>query len=280
MNYQWYPGHMTKARRMMQEDIRLTDLVLEIADARIPVSSRNPDIDQMAKGKERLLILNKADLADPVWNEKWMDFYKQRGIRAVLMDSRSRKGVAGVRAEILRACSAKVERDRKRGIKNRPVRMFIAGIPNVGKSTFINDFTGKSGAKTGNRPGVTRGDQWIHMNGNMDLLDTPGILWPKFEDETVGLHLAMVGTINDEIIDFTDLASEIIRFYKGNYTDIFISRYDIIDINADVPDILDQIADSRKCVKPGGEPDIQKAASILLGDFRSGQIGRITIERP
>lgn len=279
MGYQWYPGHMTKAKRMMQEDIRLTDIVIEIVDARVPMSSRNPDIDSMAGGRGRIIIMNKADLADPAVSSEWIRYYKNSGINAVLLDSRCRKDMQSVSKAVTEASAAKIARDKRRGIKNSTVRIFVAGIPNVGKSTFINSFTGKSGAKTGNKPGVTRGDQWIHMNGGRDILDTPGILWPKFEDETVGLHLAWVGTMNDEILDMSDMALQLIDFMMDRYKDILFSRYDII--NDGLPqDILGMIAENRKCLKQGGDPDLDKAAQLLLGEFRSGRIGRISIERP
>ena len=271
---------MTKAKRMMQEDIRLTDVVIEIVDARVPVSSRNPDIDSMAGGRGRILVLNKADLADPSCSRMWLEYYKRSGLNAVLLDSRSRKDMQAVSRAVTEVSTAKLERDKRRGIKNSTVRIFVAGIPNVGKSTFINSFTGKSGAKTGNKPGVTRGDQWIHMKGGRDILDTPGILWPKFEDETVGLHLALIGTMNDEILDKNDMALELIGFLRENYKDILFSRYDIINKDAAPYDILKEIAESRKCLLQGGAPDLDKTAQLLLGEFRNGRIGRISIERP
>ena len=195
MNIQWYPGHMTKAKRMMQEDIKLIDLVIEVVDARIPLSSRNPDIDQLGKNKFRLIILNKADLVSEKSNEIWMEYFKQKGFYVVKLDSRNRAGMKLVNAVIDKACQEKFERDRKRGILNRPVRAMVVGIPNVGKSTFINSFAGKVCTKTGNKPGVTKGKQWIRLNKNVELLDTPGILWPKFEDQSVGLRVAMIGSM-------------------------------------------------------------------------------------
>ena len=183
MKIQWYPGHMTKAKRMMQEDIKLIDLVIELLDARIPISSRNPDIDSLANNKSRLILLNKADLADERVTLEWMKYFENKGIKVIKLDSRQKNGMKSVNAAILEVCKEKIERDRKRGILNRPVRAMVAGIPNVGKSTFINSFAGKSCAKTGNKPGVTKGKQWIRLNKNVELLDTPGILWPKFDDE-------------------------------------------------------------------------------------------------
>ena len=195
MQFQWYPGHMTKAKRMMQEDMKLVDLVIELVDARIPMSSRNPDIDELGKNKARLILMNKADLADDKKTEQWMDYFKGRGFYAVKLDSRKKNGMKSVQNVIAEACKEKTERDRKRGILNRPVRAMVVGIPNVGKSTFINTFAGKACTKTGNKPGVTRGKQWIRLNKNVELLDTPGILWPKFEDQKVGMRLAWIGSI-------------------------------------------------------------------------------------
>ena len=217
MNYQWYPGHMTKARRMMQEDIKLIDLVIELVDARVPLSSRNPDIDELGKNKSRLILLNKADLADKSANKKWTEFFQQKGYFVQEVDSRSGAGMKAISAIIQEACKEKIERDRKRGIKNRPVRAMVVGIPNVGKSTFINTYAGKACAKTGNKPGVTKGKQWIRLNKNVELLDTPGILWPKFEDQTVGMRLAMIGSINDEILNIDELALELIQYLRNAY---------------------------------------------------------------
>lgn len=195
MNVQWYPGHMTKARRMMEEDIRLVDLVIEILDARAPLSSQNPDIDELGKNKSRLILLNKADLADERANQRWEEYFKEKGCFVVRTDSRSGADIKAIHRVIEKACQEKMERDRKRGILNRPVRAMVVGIPNVGKSTFINTFAGKACTKTGNRPGVTKGKQWIRLNKKVELLDTPGILWPKFEDQRVGLTLAWIGSI-------------------------------------------------------------------------------------
>lgn len=279
MNYQWYPGHMTKAKRMMQEDIKLIDLVIELVDARVPVSSRNPDIDELGKNKARLILLNKADLADERCNERWMEYFKGKGFYAVKVNSRNGAGVKSINGVIQEACREKIERDRRRGIKNRPVRAMVVGIPNVGKSTFINTYAGKACAKTGNKPGVTKGKQWIRLNKSLELLDTPGILWPKFEDQTVGMKLAMIGSIRDEILNTDELSLKLIEFLKENYRGILAGRYECSE-EADPVGILEQIADKRSCRLKGNELDYAKAAAIVIDDFRSGRLGKITLEFP
>ena len=280
MQFQWYPGHMTKAKRQMQEDIKLVDLVIELVDARIPMSSRNPDIDELGKNKARLILLNKADLADDRQLEAWMNFFKEKGYFAVRMDARSKAGMKNVQNVIMDACAEKIERDRKRGIKNRPVRAMVVGIPNVGKSTFINSFAGKACAKTGNKPGVTKGKQWIRLNKGVELLDTPGILWPKFEDQSVGLKLALIGSIKDEILNIDEMSLELIRFLQERYKELLTARYEGIDVDAKPVEILEQIAELRGCIKKGGDIDYTKTANLLLDEFRSGMIGRITLELP
>ena len=280
MQFQWYPGHMTKAKRQMQEDIKLVDLVIELVDARIPMSSRNPDIDELGKNKARLILLNKADLADDRQLEAWMNFFKEKGYFAVRLDARSKAGMKNVQNVIMDACAEKIERDRKRGIKNRPVRAMVVGIPNVGKSTFINSFAGKACAKTGNKPGVTKGKQWIRLNKGVELLDTPGILWPKFEDQSVGLKLALIGSIKDEILNIDEMSQELIRFLQERYKELLTARYEGIDVDAKPVEILEQIAELRGCIKKGGDIDYTKTANLLLDEFRSGMIGRITLELP
>ena len=279
MNIQWYPGHMTKARRMMQENIKLIDLVIELVDARAPMSSRNPDIDDLAKGKARLILLNKSDLASERWNDAWAAAFKAQGFFVVKLDSRARGGMKEVQAVIQEACKEKIERDRRRGIKNRPIRAMVAGIPNVGKSTFINTFAGKACAKTGNKPGVTKGKQWIRLNKGVELLDTPGILWPKFEDPDTGKKLAFVGSIKDDILNMEELSLELIGFLREYYPGAIQKRYDVPEEGRDV-EILEAIAKVRGCLKKGEELDYGKASGILFDDFRSGKLGRITIEWP
>lgn len=279
MNYQWYPGHMTKAVRMMKEEIQLVDLVVELLDARAPLSSRNPDIDDLGKNKFRLVILNKSDLSDKRANEQWKKYFEDKGIAVILLDARNRGAVKKVENAVKDVCKEKIERDLKRGIKNRPIRAMVCGIPNVGKSTFINSFVGKTTAKTGNKPGVTKGKQWIRLSQSIELLDTPGILWPKFEDQQVGVRLAMLGSINDEIIDRQDLATRLIEYLKESYKGVLAERYGV-DESLDKYQLLEAIAVSRKALKKGDEPDTEKAAFLLLDDFRSAKIGMITLERP
>lgn len=277
VNVQWYPGHMTKAKRQMQEDVKLIDLIIELVDARVPLSSRNPDIDEIGKNKARLILLNKADLADEAQNEAWKAYFQEKGFYVVKVDSRNGAGMKVVQNVIQEACKEKTERDRKRGIKNRPIRAMVAGIPNVGKSTFINTFAGKACAKTGNKPGVTKGKQWIRLNKNVELLDTPGILWPKFEDQEVGKRLAFIGSVKDEILNMEELALELISYLCQNYPGALAKRYNITEEGQPV-ELLGEIARVRGCLKKGEELDYTKATGILFEEFRSGKIGRITLE--
>lgn len=275
----WYPGHMTKAKRQMQEDIKLIDLVVEIVDARVPLSSRNPDIDELGKNKYRLILMNKSDLADKKVTDQWSAYFKKMGYYVVSLDARTKNSMKTISDIIMEACSEKIERDRKRGIKNRPVRAMVVGIPNVGKSTFINSYAGKACAKTGNKPGITRGKQWIRLNKNVELLDTPGILWPKFEDQRVGLRLALIGSIKDEILNTDELAVELIKFLLVSYPGILSERYEIEETE-NPTDVLLAIAKSRNCLTKGNELDYSKAAILLIDDFRSGKLGRLSLELP
>jgi ribosome biogenesis GTPase A len=280
-NYQWYPGHMTKAKRMMQEDIKLIDLVIEVVDARVPMSSRNPDIDELGKNKSRIILLNKSDLADTRKNKLWMEYFADKGFYVIEVNSKTGQGVKAINGVVCEACKEKIERDRKRGIINRPIRAMVVGIPNVGKSTFINAFAGKACTKTGNKPGVTKGKQWIRLNKGLELLDTPGILWPKFEDQTVGLHLAMIGSINDEIVHTDELAYDLIKFISEDYPGFLEKRYNIeISDNQDAYDTIKAICISKKCFLKGEELDIMKASAMVVDDFRNGRIGKITLEIP
>ena len=279
MNFQWYPGHMTKARRQMLEDIKLIDIVIELVDARIPISSRTPDIDELGKNKYRLILLNKYDLADKAKSDAWTEYFKSKGFFVVGLDARTKNAMKQVTAVIMEACKEKIERDRKRGIKNRPVRAMVVGIPNVGKSTFINSYAGKAVTKTGNKPGVTKGKQWIRPNNQVELLDTPGILWPKFEDQTVGLKLALIGSIKDEILNVDELAIELIKILTVQYPGILKNRYEIDETKKEA-DILMDIAENRKCISKGNELDYSKAAALLIDEFRSGVLGKLSLEIP
>ncbi len=279
MNYQWYPGHMTKARRMMEENIKLIDLVIEVVDARIPMSSRNPDIDNLAKNKARLILLNKSDLSDERLNAVWIDYFKSQGFFVLKINSRTGAGIKQINATVAEACKEKIERDKKKGIMNRPVRAMVVGIPNVGKSTFINSYAGKACAKTGNKPGVTKGKQWIRLNKNIELLDTPGILWPKFDNQEVGKRLAMIGSMNDEVIHLDELALDTIKYIMQAYPNNLNERYGV-DENQEALQIMKEIAAKRGCLKRGGMVDYEKAALIIMDDYRSGRLGRITLESP
>lgn len=307
MNIQWYPGHMTKAKRAMQEDIKLIDLIIEVVDARIPFSSRNPDIDELGRNKARLILLNKSDLASETWNDAWAAWFKSQGFHVVKVNSRSGAGLKQINSVVQEACKEKIERDRRRGIMNRPVRAMVVGIPNVGKSTFINSFAGKACAKTGNKPGVTKGNQWIRLNKSLELLDTPGILWPRFENQEVGLRLAFIGSINDEILNKEELAMELLKFMMKKYPEVLNERYGIgteEELRAELQQpeqieaaaaagqskkseadliaygALAQIARSRACLLKGNEYDYKKAANLFLDDYRGGRLGRITLEFP
>lgn len=277
MNIQWYPGHMTKAKRQMQEDLKLIDLIIELVDARVPLSSRNPDIDQLGQNKSRLILLNKADLADERQNEAWKEYFQSKGFYVVKVDSRNGAGMKTIQNVIQEACKEKIERDRRRGIKNRPIRAMVAGIPNVGKSTFINTFAGKACAKTGNKPGVTKGKQWIRLNKNVELLDTPGILWPKFEDQLVGIRLACVGSIKDDILNIEELVLWLLEKLKKDYPGFLEKRYGISEEGTPL-ETLEAIAKARGCLKRGEELDYVKASGLIFDDFRGGKIGRITLE--
>ena len=312
MNIQWYPGHMTKAKRAMKEDLKLVDLIIELVDARIPYSSRNPDIDELGQQKARLILLNKADLANEAANTAWITWFQNQGFQAVKVDSRNKGSLKQIQPAVLEACKEKIERDKRRGIVNRPVRAMVVGIPNVGKSTFINSYAGKACAKTGNKPGVTKGNQWIRLNKTLELLDTPGILWPRFESKEVGLHLALIGSINDEILNREELAIELISFLLKYNPQILSSRYgeellnfccdadfQVFDMESskllniseresltaseseyEALAILEKIAQIRGCLIKGSGYDYKKAANLLLEDYRSARLGRITLEMP
>ncbi|MCI6552903.1 MAG: ribosome biogenesis GTPase YlqF [Lachnospiraceae bacterium] len=280
MNYQWYPGHMTKAKRMMQENIKLIDLVIELVDGRAPLSSRNPDMDELSKNKSRVILLNKADLADPEYNREWTEYFKKKDFHVLEINARSGAGMKAIQGIVQEACREKLERNRRRGILNRPVRAMVVGIPNVGKSTFINSFAGKACTRTGNKPGVTKGKQWIRLNRELELLDTPGILWPRFEDQQIGMRLAFIGSINDDILLVDELVLELIDFLQEHYPGTLEKRYGLERAEGHAPELLKRICESRHCYKKGEEPDLYRAASMVVDDFRSGKLGRITLEFP
>lgn len=278
MDYQWFPGHMTKAMRQMKEDIKLIDLIIELLDARIPLSSRNPEIDNLGQNKARLVLLNKTDLADEKQNNKWIEYFKKKGIVALKINSKNKHGIKEINNAVNIACKEKIERNLKRGIKNRPIRAMVVGIPNVGKSTFINAYAGKNCAKTGNKPGVTKGKQWIRLNKNLELLDTPGVLWPKFDDQKIGMHLAFIGSMNDNILDVSELAFQLIKLLENLYPNAIKDRYSI-EGDDNILQIMYQIAEVRGCKLKGNQPDLDKTSKIVLDDFRSGKLGRITLDR-
>ena len=268
---------MTKTLRQISEQLKLIDLVIEIADARIPMSSRNPELDTMARGRSRIIVLGKIDLADPEATKAWMDYYRRQGILPYACDLRNNKSLASLMPLIREACAGKIARDRRKGIMNRPIRAMVAGIPNVGKSTFINSFSGSRSLKTGNKPGVTKGRQWIRINSEVELMDTPGLLWPRFEDQTVGEKIALIGSMPDDILNREELALNLIRVLETTAPGKLKARYEVPE-DDNFAAVLEGIALRRGCLKKGGEPDTEKAAGVLLDDFRSGRIGRITLD--
>ena len=278
MNLQWYPGHMTKARRAMEENLKLVDLIVELRDARIPAASANPDLAELGKGKKRILLLSKADLADSRITEAWETCFREEGILPLALDAREKKKMAEVRRLLDTAAQEKRTRDLARGIKNSPVRVMVAGIPNVGKSTFINSLVGQARTRTGDKPGVTKGLQWIRLSGGLELLDTPGILWPKFEDEQTGIHLALMGTINEDVLPLEELAARGIERCEELYPDALLDTY---GFRADSPHaFLETLAARQGLLQKGGEPDPEKAARRFLDDLKRGKLGRISLDRP
>ncbi|MCR4588498.1 MAG: ribosome biogenesis GTPase YlqF [Lachnospiraceae bacterium] len=291
---QWYPGHMAKAKRMMQENISLVDLVIEILDARCPISTRNPDIQELAKNKSRLVLLNKADLADINKNEEWKAAFTGDGMIGAVINAKNPSCKKEILQLILEACKEKIERDKRRGIKNRPIRVMVTGIPNVGKSTLINLLAGRASAKTGNKPGVTKGKQWIKLSQNIELLDTPGILWPKFDDPEIGEHLALIGSVNDDLLNMEELAISFMKQMDRDYPGILEERYGLSKeaIEQDMQEndllckeenkryvaMLRQTAFARNALVKAGEPDVSKAAKLIIDDFRAARLGKISLE--
>lgn len=282
MNIQWYPGHMAKAKRKITEELKLVDIVIELLDARIPLSSRNPEVDDIVGNKNRIIVLNKSDLADPSANKKWLDYFNKANTRAILVDSLKGSGLKDVLSASRQLMKEKLDRLRSRGLLVKTTRALIIGIPNVGKSTFINRLAGRSAAQTGDRPGVTKAKQWIKVSPELELLDTPGILWPKFEDKRAGMYLAFTGAIKDEILDVNELALNLLQVLAEKFPEKLKSRYKLedipIDITADM--LLETIGRKRGCIIAGGEVDILRASVMLLDEFRGGKIGAISLESP
>ncbi len=280
MNINWYPGHMKKTRELLSQQLKLVDVIFELLDARIPFSSKNPILDEIIANKPRLIILNKMDLADEQVTKSWINYYADAGIKAIPVDAMTGKGLKEAVAEADNLIKEKMQSLIQKGRRNRAIRMMIVGIPNVGKSSIINRLAGRRSAKTGDRPGVTKGKQWVRLRGNMELLDTPGILWPKFEDDEVALNLAFTGAIKDEIIDIESLALKLIDRLWQEDREKLISRYKL-NIGLDQTlDILNNIAKNRGCVISGGEIDYSRTANLLMDEFRGGKIGRISLEKP
>ena len=283
MNIQWYPGHMTKTRRQIEADLKQVDAVCEIVDARIPMSSRNPDIDSICGSKPRIIILNRMDLADPAATKRWMTYFKAKGYAAVATDCKSRKGISDFEPAVRTVLKEKIERNAAKGM-NRPVRIMIVGIPNVGKSTLINQISGRKGAKAENRPGVTRGKQWVTVNNGLLLLDTPGILWPKFEDPNVGLMLAYTGAVKEGVIDLEDLASRLIALLWQRYPEAIRERYGIDQVPEETGvlgyDLLTETGRKRGYLMARGEINTERMAKVLIDEYRAGKLGRFTLEEP
>lgn len=280
MQIQWFPGHMAKTKRLIKENIKLVDLVLELLDARIPQSSSNPDLKEITGNKEKIIVLNKADLADPQISRQWKDYYEGRGIRTVGINAIKGEGVDRLLNEVRTIGSKIKSKWAKRGRKQKPIRIIIVGIPNVGKSSLINRISRRSSARIGEKPGVTRGKQWIRVDRETMLLDTPGVLWPKFEDQTVGLNLAFVGSIKEEILDKEEVAVKLIERLMDIDDYILRNRYGFEETEKDAFQILKQIGLKRGCLMKEHRLDTLRAASIFLDDFRSGKLGRISLERP
>ena len=273
-NINWYPGHMKKTRTLIQENLKMVDLVIEVIDSRIPVSSRNPIIDELVKGKKSIIILNKSDLSDPKANDEWSEKFKKEGNIVMAMNCMTGNGV-----NQLYKVLNKLQAEKNEGqIRKKNLRMMIVGVPNVGKSSLINRLTGKKSAKTGDKPGVTRGKQWLSLENGMQLLDTPGILWPKFEDPNVGVNLAFCGSIKDEILDIATLALELIKVLQNDYPQLLMERYKLDEIVETPLDNMEAICMKRGFILPGKRIDYERCAKTLLDEFRSGKIGRITLE--
>ena len=280
-NFNWYPGHMAKTRRLISENLKLIDVLVEMIDARIPYSGRNPDFDDLLGSKPRVVVMNKSDLADEKCLAMWKKYYTDRGYKCIYINSLTGKNTEKIIEEAKNAISEKIEKDQSRGL-TRSIKLMIVGIPNVGKSSLINRLSGKAGAKTGDRPGVTKGKQWIRLKNGVELLDTPGILWPKFENRLTGLKLAMVGSIRDEIVDPEELCCHLLSYLKKHYKDLLCARYKLTEPIDDMEsfELLEYIGKKRGFIVSGGEIDTYRCANVVLDEFRGAKIGKITLETP
>ena len=280
MNIQWYPGHMTKTRRQIEADLKQVDAVCEIVDARIPMSSRNPDIDAICGTKPRIIVLNRMDLADPAATKRWAQYFKSKGMAVIATDCKSRRGIADFTPAARTACAEKIRRDSARGM-NRPIRVMVVGIPNVGKSTLINQISGRKGAKAENRPGVTRGKQWVTVDNSLLLLDTPGILWPKFEDPEVGMMLAYTGAVKEDVIDIEELACRLMVLLHKYYPQALLERYKVeAELGTSGYELIQLAGKKRGYLLARGEIDTERMSKVLIDEFRSGKLGKFTLEMP
>jgi len=286
MSIQWFPGHMTRARRQIQDKLKLIDIAIELLDARVPISSRNPMIDEILQGKPRLIVLNKSDLADPKMNEQWKQYFENEGHVCAVIDANTGTRVNELPQLAKLILKEKIDRQISKGMNPRSIRSLIVGIPNVGKSTLINRLAGRNVAVTGDKPGVTKGQQWIRAGSELELLDTPGILWPKFEDQLVGYRLAMTGAIREQILNIEDIGFYTVKTLVARYWNTIRERYELEDRQIDSEDnemivqLMEEIGKKRGCVVSGGRIDLEKASGIILRDLRSGKLGRITLEAP
>lgn len=290
-NINWYPGHMAKTKKQIIEDLKLIDVVVELLDARIPMSSQNPDLQQIAKNKKKIIVLNKCDLADEQENKKWVTYFEKKGIKAILTDANSGFGINEVTRQIENIMKDDITKNAEKGRIGKSIRVMILGIPNVGKSSFINRISKKTSAGVGNKPGFTKQKQWIRLSNNIELLDTPGVLWPKFENEKVALNLSFVGTIKDDILEKTEIAFYLLKFLLENYKENVTERYKILNEefenivennqnpNEQIMDIFNLIGKKRGAIVSGGNVDEEKVANLLLDDFRTGKLGRISLEK-
>mgnify|MGYP000902226731 CR=1 FL=1 len=280
LHINWYPGHMKKTKEMVQNNLKLVDVVIELLDARIPLSSKNPEIDKLAQNKPRVVVLNKSDLSDKAKLNKWISYYQSKGIKAIPVDTLKGSGVNKIVEECKNVTKEKMDALKEKGRKERAIRVMIVGVPNVGKSSLINKLTGRKSTQTGDRPGVTKGKQWVRLKGNLELLDTPGVLWPKFEDERTALNLAFTGAIKDEIMDIEELAYKLVERLQEYYPQRLIERFGITEIHENPLDNLDAIARKRGCIMARNEINYNRIAVMLIDEFRGGKLGNISLERP